>query len=251
MTLQSESNPIIQDEFPFHNPLTQGRNSLDRTRLVEAFPDLQLCSKQHFLALRRYLDQQPERFFDKTTYDIYLNWLQKRDASNSEALMEHLSQFNDEINRALLSLREINSEKWHDKQLIMTDEYELIRFVDRQVHRAYLRLSESVLVPLSRIIAHFSRLDRGKETDGLDAWSIMEELKEGPMDHIFQSYRHIIRNGIGHGGITFLNNEIRYRDKKGNEEVFHTKTVVRLFDSLLDTCNGLAAAIKLGAVPDN
>ena len=35
--------------------------------------------------------------------------------------------------------------------------------------------------------------------------------------HLISPYKHIVRNGIGHGGITFRSGEIRYRDKKGNE----------------------------------
>ena len=101
------------------------------------------------------------------------------------------------------------------------------------------------MAPLARPVAHFSRLDRGKSTEGLDVWSVKEELKGQPTECLIAPYRHIIRNGIGHGGITFLQNEISYRDKKGIEETFGTAFVIRVCDDLLDTCNGLAAALKV------
>ena len=74
---------------------------------------------------------------------------------------------------------------------------------------------------------------------------VMQELEEDPTICCIRPYQHTIRNGIAHGGITFLQDEIRYRDKKGNEEQFSVASIVRLFDDLLDTCNGLAAALKV------
>jgi hypothetical protein len=101
------------------NPLTRERDARDRARLATAFPTLRSCSDLHFLALRRYLDSRPERFFDEMTYETYLDWLQRRDKKNSETLKEYFSRFDAEINRALLFLREINSEEWHDRPLKM------------------------------------------------------------------------------------------------------------------------------------
>lgn len=227
------------------NPVTRERDARDRARLAAAFPDLQSCSEPHFLALRRYLGSRPERFFDKTAYETYLEWLKRHDETDGKALNAYLSESAVEINRALLFLREINSEEWHDRPLRTGDEYDLVRFIDKHIHPTYLRLVEAVLTPLARPAAYFSRLDRGKGTDGLDVWSVAQELEGGSADCLIRPYRHIIRNGIGHGGITFLQDEIRYRDKKGNEETFSAGSVVRLCDDLLDTCNGLAAALKV------
>lgn len=229
------------------NPLTRERDSSDRARLTAAFPALQSYSEPHFLALRRYLDSRPERFFDEKVYDTYLDWLQRRDERDVEPLKEYLLQSDAEINRAMLFLREINSDLLHDGPLKTDtgDEYDLVRFIDKHVHPTYLRLIEAVLTPLARPVAYFSRLDHGKGTDGLGIWSIVQELEQSPNDCLIRPYQHTIRNGIAHGGITFLQDEIRYRDKKGNEETFATASVVRLFDDLLDTCNGLAVALKV------
>jgi hypothetical protein len=150
-----------------------------------------------------------------------------------------------EINCAFLFLREINSEHWHDELPGKGDEYDLIRFIDKQVHPTYLRLVEAVLAPLSKIVAHFSRIDRGAGTDGLDVWATVQELSRSPMAVLVAPYLHVMRNGIAHGGITYLQNEIRYRDKKGSEETLGTSAVIRLCDDLLDTCNALAAALKV------
>ncbi len=227
------------------NSLTESRDARNRDRLIEAFPALQSCSDPHFLAIRRYLSSLPERLFDKSAYEIYLCWLQNRSKTAGAELKEYLIQYENEINRALLFIREINSEDWHDWTFGNSDEYDLVRFIDKRVHPTYLRLIEAVLIPLSMPIAYFSRLDRGKGTDRLDVWSVVKELEMGSAKYFVQPYEHIIRNGIAHGGIMFLEREIRYRDKKGNEDKFVTSSVVRIFDDLLDICNGLAAALKV------
>ena len=226
------------------NPLTRERDSQNRARLAVAFPVLKSCAESRFLALRCYLDSRPEKFFDKAAHDTYLAWLMATSKTRSQCLRRYLREAENEINRALFFLREINSERWHDR-VLSNDEHELVRFVDKHIHPTYLRLTEAVLAPLSRPVAFFSRLARGKGTDGLDVWSIMRELETLPAHRYVTRYRHIIRNGIGHGGITFLQGAIKYRDKKGNEETVDNRSVVRLCDDLLDTCNGLAAGLKI------
>ena len=226
------------------NPLTRERDQVDRARVLLSFPILGRETEQHALVLRRYLDNRPEKFFDRAAFDTYLCWLQRHDQTRPKQLKAYLSQFNSEIDRALLFLRELNHEEWHDSPLNTGDDYDLIRMIDKHVHPAYLRLVEGVFTPLLRPVAHFSRLHRNRGVEGLDVWSIIEELKGQKEEHLVRPYQHTVRNGIAHGGISFLQREIRYRDHRGNEETFATTYVIRLFDDLLDVCNGLAAAIK-------
>ena len=226
------------------NPLTRERNTQIRSRLAAAFPALQSCTDQPFMALRCYLDSRPEKFFDEVAYNTHLGWLIDIRRNQGHNFRQHLLEVGNEINRAFFFLREVNGEEWHERALD-SSEYEQARFIDRHVHPTYLRLIEAVLIPLSTPVAFFSRLARNKSTDGLDVWSVMQELKKFGAGCYVRHYRAIVRNGIAHGGITFLQNAIRYRDKKGNEEVVDTRSIVRLCDDLLDTCNGLSVALKV------
>ena len=226
------------------NPLTKERNNQIRGRLAAAFPPLQSCTDQRFMALRCYLDSRPEKFFDKVAYSTHLRWLIDTNDNEGRYFRQHLHEVGNRLDRALFFLREINEEKWHDKVLDSND-YERARFIDRHVHPIYLRLIEAVLAPLSTPVAFFSRLARNKSTDGLDVWSAMQELKKFGAACYVRHYRPVIRNGIAHGGITFLQNAIRYRDKKGNEDIVDINSIVRLCDDLLDTCNGLSVALKV------
>lgn len=230
------------------NPLTAARDSADRLRLQVLFPDLQLCSGSRFLGLRPYLDRCPERFFDRPIQSLMLSWLKDRDRRQRAQLQQYLVDEEPRLNSALHFLRQINAEAWHDEHLIEParyNEYQVVRFIDQVLHPAYLRLSEAVLTPLVRPVAHFSRLDRGKPTDAMEIYNIALELSGSSMAPCVDAYNHTVRNGIGHGGITYLQNDIRYSDKRGNVETLDVWSVVRLCDDMVDTCNGLASAIKV------
>jgi hypothetical protein len=227
------------------NPLTRSRDNRDRELLLSLFSPLRELEHSQYLCLRPYLRSCPERFFDFTAYECFFKFLKNRDAVCRDALKNYLKKSEVQIEGALIFLRQINSENWHDKLPDTGDEYDLLRLIDRSIHPAYLRLVEAVLAPLARTVAYFSRIDRGAGTNGLGIWSVIHELSGGSFSVLVEPYRHIVRNGIAHGGITYLQNKIRYRDKKGNSETLSTSAAVRLCDDLLDTCNGLAAALKV------
>ncbi|MDO9028650.1 MAG: hypothetical protein Q7U68_07330, partial [Candidatus Roizmanbacteria bacterium] len=173
-----------------------------------------------------------------------MEWLEDRNRTSQAAFQQYLFEHDAELNRTFLHLEEVNNLEWHDF-FEKLDDFELIRFIDQQIHPTYLRLTEAVFTPLCRIVAHFSRVDRGKGTDGLDLWPIVEELEKTSLCEVVNPYKHIVRNAIAHGGITYLQNEILYGDKKGNEEKHSDTDIVRTFDDLLDTCNALALAFSV------
>ena len=210
-----------------------------------AFDALSAYPEAPVLALRPYVDDRPPRFFSRQVYQAMVGWLMERDASHPGQLRKFFVDFDADLSAALLFLRQINTEEWHDRQLTEGDDYDTVSFIDRVLHPAYLRLTEGVFAPLIRPVAHASRLDRGKSADGLDVFNIVEELRGGPMELCTNAYHATVRNGIGHGGITLLHHEIRYRDKRGNTETVELRSVVRLCDDMVDTCNGLAAALKV------
>ena len=226
------------------NPLLRETHERQRAELKLRFPELITCPHEHFLFLRKYILSSPHRFYSESVYSEFIIWLYDRDKKERKNLQNYLSDQATDVNRAFLYLEEINSHDWHDF-FEKLDEYELIRFIDQEIHPSYLRLVEAVFFPILHIVAHFSRLDRGKGTDGLDIWNTIEEIKNTNLLYSTKPYRHIVRNGIAHGGITYLQKEITYRDKKGNEETYGDSDVIRNFDDLLDTCNGMALALTI------
>lgn len=226
------------------NPVLRDMHARLRTKLKERFPALRDCGADDYLALTKYLSGTPHRFFSEDIYLSFLSWLLERDSISRTSLQLYVSDHEVELTAALMHLEEMNGLGWHD-HFEQLDDYELIRFIDRDVHPVYLRLSEAVLLPFLRIAAHFSRKDRGKGTDGLDIRPVTEELKRSSLETATLSYKPTIRNGIAHGGITYLEKEIRYRDKKGNQEKLSDSGMVCLVDNMFDTCNALALAISV------
>jgi hypothetical protein len=229
----------------FQNPVVAAGNLADRERLLRLFPNLGSCAESPFLALRPYVRGCPERFFDRQVHALLMEWLNARDALQRKDLQQHLLAASQELSMAMLFLRQINQEDWHDRPLTRGDDFQVASFIDNVLHPAYLRLSEGVLAPLIRPVAHFSRLDRKKSPDNMELFNLVEELQRGPLKRCVAAYNHTVRNGIGHGGITYLQSDIRYRDKKGNVDTLDVWSVVRLVDDMVDTCNALAAAFKL------
>lgn len=217
----------------------------DYAKLKRLFPDLAHLESIRFLALRPFLDKCPVRFFDRESFSLLLDWLKVRDASARSSLQKYFSENAQELDAALHSLRQINADGWHDDVIKSGNDYSGMSLIDRTVHPAYLRLSEGVLAPLIRPVAYFSRLDRSKGTDRLDIYNLAEELSKTSFAECIKHYDHIVRNGIGHGGVTYLRDGIRYQDKKGGSKTLRTRDLVRLFDDMLDVCNGLAAALKI------
>lgn len=226
------------------NPLLRNTHLRKRADVKERFPELLQCPHNHFLSIHKYIKRSPQRFYSHSVYSKLMKWLEDRNRNSQAALQQYFFAHDAELNRAFLHLGEVNNLDWHDF-FDKFDDFELIRFIDQQIHPTYLRLTEAVFAPFCRIIAHFSRLDRGKGTDGLDLWPIVDELGKTSLFEVVNPYKHIVRNAIAHGGITYFQNEILYRDKKGNEEKHSDTNIVRAFDDLLDTCNALTLAVSI------
>ena len=227
------------------NPLLKEIHQKQREELINHFPVLKFYQHNSYLSLYKYISVSPYYFYSEIIQKLFFNWLEDRDKSDRDKLQNFLAQFDAELNRSYINLLEINKFKWHDN-ITAADDYDLLIFIDKEIHPSYLRLTEGVFKPICRMLAIFLRLDRGKGIDDLnDLYSIVQEIENSPYKTICNSYIHIIRNGIAHGGITYLQKEIRYNDKKGREESFSDKEIIDAFDNLLDTCNALLLSLSL------
>jgi hypothetical protein len=225
-------------------PLLRSTHKRKREEIFKVFPELKNCEHDKFLILNKYLCESPQRFYLKSVYQLFFDSLEKRDQCMREALKEYFIYHENELNRAFLHLEEINKFNWHD-ELNNDKDYELLRFIDQRIHPTYLRMIESVLYPILSIAAYFSRIDKGSGTEGLNIFQIIEELKKTDLNELTKPYSHIMRNGIAHGGIIYLQDEIRYKDSKGNEDKKDGYEIIRIFDDLVDTCNALIAALSV------
>jgi hypothetical protein len=227
------------------NPLLLKINEFDSVRVNSALEELCSLSLTDAYIFRKYIYSCPERFFSKSAFRCLFNSLQEIDETHSGELSDYLKQNSLALNNAYRHAQEINAFEWHDQEIKGANDYQTLELVDRQLHPAYLRLVEGVFQPLLRIVAHFSRLAEEKGTQGLNLFSIVQELPDDRFSDVKASYVHLMRNGIAHGGVRYFANEIIYRDGKGNEVSLNPRVVVRKFDDFLDVCNGLMFAYSV------
>lgn len=228
----------------FQNPLTRHLHAEKREKVKEKFPELRDCTHESYLSLARYFERSPERFFSTESFQAYFSFLNDENDNNPQRLQHNLNQQTYKLDQAFLFLSEINREDWHDS-FAKLDDYEFMRFFDKILHPSYLKLIEGVFFPFVYLLATYSRLKRGKSLEGLDVFNCVEELKPSNYSTLCNAYDNIMRNGIAHGGITYREKEIVYRDKRGNERTLPHRAVVNIVDDLIDICNGCALAIKL------
>jgi len=190
-----------------------------------------------------YINQRPEKFYCRDSYTTVLNSYLDLFKKRPKELDQLLIKTSFKLNNAFDILIELNKNPKNDAGTPKED-VELIDFVDSFINPNYVKLIEGVLAAMMYPIAYFSRLNRNVSTEGLDIYNIMQELSDTKFKSITNSYNNTIRNGIGHGGVSYTFREVNYTDKKGNSENIDQSNMIRLFDDLVDTCNGAACAIK-------
>jgi len=228
----------------FQNHLLKSIHEKQRSALVNEFPDLKSCSHKSFLSLYKYINERPEKFYSNNIFKSYYSFLTNEYKKNKGRLNNLLNQNNTKIDTAYLFLDEINKSMWHDSFTKM-DEYAFMIFCDKTINPTYLKLIESVYYPFIYLLAVISRIERNKNTDGLDVYNSVEELKLSNNSSYCSVYDNTVRNGIAHGGITYKQKEIDYQDKRGNSKTLTDNELVTLIDNLIDICNALVLASKL------
>lgn len=221
------------------NPLYADLLSHRQDRVSKVFPDLGAAHT----SLLRYHDESPERFYTREVEQAARLRLDQIRSAHAHDLDAYFERHQQRIDHALRFIAEANRHGWHEELEAENDHLQAL-LIDRDLHPTYLRLIEGALTPLTHLFAHFSRVERGKGTDGLDIYSIHQELQGGPMEVAVQSYNNTVRNGVAHGGVVFEDHDFRYTDKKGNVETLRPREIVRLLDDLVDDCNGLALAYR-------
>jgi hypothetical protein len=227
----------------WRNIIAKSQHSHQRQLIARELSDINLSEESRVLSLASYFESSPEKFFDHIACSRFLRILNDLSVRNSAALADYFYAHESGLSTAFFFLHEINSLPWHD-EIEADGEFQEFLFIDRELHPAYLRLLEAVLFPFVHLTAFFSRTNRGKSTEKLDLFNVVEEVSKFSIPEVKLHYNNTMRNGIAHGGITFGLREVEYRDKK-EAVTLDIREVVRAFDDLLDFSNGLALAASI------
>ncbi len=225
------------------HPITKIVHNSWRKRIAGEFSELNITDNGNYLSLIKYVDRAPEKFYNKKALHVYQLFLEQTLVQNPTLLENLLSEHKTEISGANKTLTEVNEKQIHDKLFPETD-IELFDFIDKEIHYNYLKVLEGSFYQFLLIVAKASRIQRGKSTEKLDLYNVVEELKNGSFSFLTELYNGTIRNGIAHGKVIFGDTEIMYIDKKEKVSIA-TKEIIRKFDNLLDCVNAFALALKL------
>lgn len=231
------------DKF-WSNHLMVGANKLNRFKIVAQFPELKQSTSQNYLSLLKFLKAVPESYYSKEIFILFYGFLNNQEnfSNSTPALLQGDARH--DLSKAFHLLSEINKYSWHDSE-IPIDDLALLKFCDIHLNPTYIKLIEGVYFPFVYIVASSLMIKDAKKVAGLELYNCMEVIKKSPYVALCAPYRAIVRNGIGHGGIKYYQDEIEYTDKKGNSETIDARSLFELVDSALDTCNGISAALRV------
>jgi hypothetical protein len=180
----------------FRNILARTTHVLQKQLVIVGLPGLPISQESRVLCLASFFVSRPQRYFDANACDSLLGVLTDLAARHSSSLASYFTSYESELSRAFFFLYEINSLSWHD-DLSTSDEFRELRFINQEIHSIYLRLQESILFPFIHLVAFFSRIDRGKSTEGLDLFNAVAESKVA-IPGLEPRYSNTIRNAIAH-----------------------------------------------------
>lgn len=224
------------------NPATRSLHHFWETKILEKFPTLDNSSV--FLLLINYINKPPNKFYDTNAFKCYSNKLKRIKEDNPELLLSILKEVHPLISLSYRVLEEINNESIHDI-LLPDNEIDLLDFIDKKVHYNLLKLYETPFFHLGYIIAKYLWTKAGKQTDGLNLAQTVKELNVANFEISDDVYLHSVRNGIAHGKIIYSANKIVYEDKKGNQEEYAPRSIIKAFDKTLDITNAFFLALNI------
>lgn len=215
-----------------------------RQRIVMEFSETDFSYNSDYLCLIHYLDRAPQKFYSKEAFKQYLFFLENTKCKDPAVLADILIDAEQLLNISNRILAEVNSKLIHDT-FLPKDHNDLINFIDKDIHYNLLKVYETPLFYLARIIAKYHWIKNNKSTDGLDLYNTVEQLKKVGFTFIDKAYLHNVRNGIAHGKVIYTDLDITYIDKKGGEAKIPTKRIVDTLDNVLDITNGFCLAFKI------
>ncbi len=224
-------------------PTTKYVNEYWEKEIKNKFPILDGDGKKYILSIKDYITQRPQKLYNEKVYYKYLAFLNAF-INKKNSFVEAYKEIEYDINIAIKTLYEINTHDYHE-EIIPTDSIQVIDFIEKNIHYNYLSLTESVFHKFIKLIAIWERQSRNKPISGLDIYNCVEELLKTKFSFITSGYNNTMRNGIAHGWIVYKENSIKYKGKRGGAVELTASTVIRMFDDMLDVCNGLCLAFKV------
>ncbi len=168
-----------------------------------------------------------------------LRFLRQEGRKADNVLSAFMTDHQREVEWAFRSLQEVNSLEMHDDLWPGFDDVQQMAILDRYVHPTYLKLVEAVLVVYLLPLAMRQRKGRAKSVADIPASQCVEECSRTALQPQLSCYDRVVRNSIAHGKVSYAKSDVTYQDKKQSRSM-QPREMMRMFDDLLDLCNGIA-----------
>ena len=228
-----------------NSPISNELHNHWRKKICSSFPIFKKINHQNYLSIYKYINNTPEKFYSQKSYNDFLNFFLILKTENPKILSNLINKQERRISLALKYLNEINLLKIHDN-VLPTNDFELLRFINNDIHYNYLKLIEGVFGVFIFPLAYIETINRNKKPDSLKKiTSCVDVLKGTDYKYLTEVFHNTVRNGIAHGDISYTDREIIYTDIKGKNEKLDNREIIKIFDETLDICNGIALSLKV------
>lgn len=224
-----------------NHPFTNSINQFWKSTIATEFPELNIERNENYLSFKEFLTDSPQCFYIRDVSDHYYYFIENLLVEDETFFKRIYDENFHELNLAFKYLDEINSQNFHDTDL-PSDTIDLIRFVDSNFNFSYLKLQEGVFHKFIYPLAYFSREKRSVNTNGLKLFNCVEEILRTDFKNLSYCYDNTIRNAIAHGGVSFTERRIIYKDSKGNHVLKDSLEVIKLYNLTVDNCNAISLA---------
>lgn len=189
------------------------------------------------LCLIDFLLRPPFIYFDKEVSREYLNFLE----NNLSSSLNSLSDLNEIISHAIFSINREGS-CWGREEQISLDKPKNILDFERMLHPEYQRYTEHIFNHFINLPLYVLGKNNTKDYLSQTLSNRVETLKRYNLTCLTKGFDSVVRNAISHGKSMFEFDGIKYIDDK-EEKTLSSHEFSKLFDQLVDTCNGMLFAI--------
>lgn len=226
------------------NQITKAETEFRKGEIIKEYPFLENAGHDNFLLLWEYLTCRPEIFYQEKSAKDTLDLLEKVKRDEPNLIKRVFSKTTtDFLSIGFKTLKEINRLDIHDQKL-PDNEYERMLWIDKEIHPNYLKLVEPVFASFIQPICDCFRVLNKKVVSESKFDANVQYLRNTSVGFITEPFNKEVRNAIAHGGITYKQWSVVYKDSKNRLEMYN-RDIVILFDNMLDICNGLSLAFAL------
>jgi len=180
------------------------------------------------------------KYFSRTIFKIAINFLEQNQADLNDILTTNMLG---DLSYARLKLDFLAEQITQKFSLGYQDARIRIELRDAPVYlKLYEEIVNSILVPFIQIIG----IKNKKNYENMNVRSKIDVIRStGELAPFVRNCYPIVRNAIGHGGVSFRHQEVIFRDDKGNEDRFSQTEFPEIVISLIDELYGIVLALDI------